>query len=83
MTNQERDEYLKLAYRNMFGTPQGVSVLTDILYHLCYFLPATGEGAQACNNQAKLILTKCGSAIAGAVYAEYEKLSTKETQDGE
>lgn len=81
MTRAERDKYLAQEYRNLFSSNPGINVLTDILYHLGYFLPTSGEGPQACNNEAKVILSKCGAEIAGAVYTKYEKLSKENTDE--
>jgi hypothetical protein len=83
MTNVDRKKYLDIAYGHLFGSSEGIAVLTDLLYKLCYFIPCEGDGPQALNNLGKEILDICGPNVAADVYAEYFKLSHKETNDGD
>lgn len=56
----------KELYRQVFSTPQGTKVLTDILIDLCFFdeieddNKVTAEEQMYLNNAAKKILNKCG-----------------------
>jgi hypothetical protein len=86
MTHPARNLYIGQAYRNVFSTPEGIAVLTNILANLFHFDRATGEAQQECTNRAKAILTLCGPEMAGKVYMEYEALqhdtNEEETTNG-
>ena len=80
MTAAQRREEIDQSFRVVFGDQTGLTVLVAILHELCYFLPATGEGPQACNNAAKEILKKCGPDIAGRIFLAYENVMAPEKE---
>jgi hypothetical protein len=47
-------------YRSVFGTPNGIRVLTHLLTEMSFFTPYPNEKEQILSNYAKRILENCG-----------------------
>ena len=58
MNKQEKD--MRLAYRNVFGTPQGQRVLGHMLEELSFFGYSLNDEQRVNANYAKHLLDLCG-----------------------
>ena len=56
LTPEEQAKEERRMFREVFGTPHGKIVLTQILIDLKYFGVCHGEGEEALNNYAKYLL---------------------------
>ena len=74
---KERAGAIDAAFSKVFSSPEGLTVLGVLLDDLYFMDESTGEGEQALNNYAKVLLKRCGIRITIQAVEAWHRVTSK------